>query len=56
MTNEQIVMIKNRICQGLPTRIPAMTPHQLAILLNELAAEREEIHGPRLEECQALTN
>jgi hypothetical protein len=46
MTNDNILTLITRMCQGLPCRIPAMTPPQWAILLNEVAYSRENIHGP----------
>lgn len=46
MSIETILTLKQRLCAGLPCRLPAMSPAQLARLLNEVAADREEIHGP----------
>lgn len=45
MSIDVIVALKNRLCQGLPCRLPAMSPADWARLLNEVAADREEIHG-----------
>lgn len=48
MNIERIIALKTALCAGLPCRMPAMSPPDLARLLNEVAADREEIHGPNL--------
>ncbi len=48
MNADRILALSIRISQGKPVRIPALTPRELAILLNHVAANREEIHGPQL--------
>ncbi|HAT3959753.1 hypothetical protein QMM96_22035 [Citrobacter freundii] len=48
MSNDTILALKDRLCEGKPCRLPAMSPRDLAILLNHVAADREEIHGPNL--------
>lgn len=47
MNNELIVALSAALCLGAKVRLPAMTPPQLAILLNEVAYAREQIHGPQ---------
>lgn len=48
MSTDTILTLKDRLCQGKPCRIPPMLPRELAMLLNHVAADREEIHGPNL--------
>lgn len=48
MSNEVIIALKEKLCQGVQCRIPPMSPIDLGILLNEVAADREEIQGPTL--------
>lgn len=43
-----MLAVKEALCQGKKVRVPPMSPLQLGILLNEVAADREEIHGPQL--------
>ncbi|HBC0018010.1 TPA: hypothetical protein JG871_003929 [Enterobacter hormaechei subsp. xiangfangensis] len=44
MNNERILALSVAICHGQPATIPALTPEQLARLLNDIAANREEVH------------
>lgn len=48
MSIEVMLAIKDRLCQGKPCRIPPMSTPELASLLNHVAADREQIHGPNL--------
>jgi hypothetical protein len=48
MSIETILALKDKLCQGACCRIPPMTVIDLAILLNEVAFCREQIHGPNL--------
>ena len=49
MSNEVMIALKKQLRQGVFCRIPAMTFGELAMLLNEVAADREEeFCGPLL--------
>lgn len=48
MSNESILALSLRICHGQPVSIPGLTPSQWGVLLNHIAANREERHGPAL--------
>ena len=48
MSANNILALSIRICHGQPVRIPPLNPAQWGILLNHIAANREEMHGAAL--------
>lgn len=59
MSDTQIIHLRDKyrdvisaICAGRLVHIPAMSTAALAVLLNDIAANREELHQQELPKCQ----
>lgn len=48
MSNERILALSQALCQGQRIAVPALKPADWGKLLNHVAANREELHGPNL--------